>query len=160
MHRCSSLQLIAFWHLKIIRSRLFMFDQKKAPAIGHFWVHFGLYFKTSLRVNSLLQISVFIHIEIRTNYHNKNFARRLTLKERLRGDSEMNCWLLMTLCTSLILVIAFIYLFNHKPMTKKKKKSAFNMKFCSLRPRPQSSVLSHLGHYSRSHHNTCILSRR
>ena len=33
-------------------------------------------------------LSVFIHIEIRTNYHNENFALRLALKERLRGTSR------------------------------------------------------------------------
>ena len=30
-------------------------------------------------------MSVFIHIETRTNYHDKNFALRIALKERLRG---------------------------------------------------------------------------
>ena len=30
----------------------------------------------------------FIHIEIWTNYHNKNFALRLALKERLRGTRK------------------------------------------------------------------------
>ena len=34
--------------------------------------------------SSLLWKSVFIHIEIRTNYHNKKFALRLALKERMR----------------------------------------------------------------------------
>ena len=34
---------------------------------------------------SFLWTSVFIHVEIRTNYHNKNFALGLSLKERLRG---------------------------------------------------------------------------
>ena len=33
----------------------------------------------------MLWISVFIHIEKRINYHHKNFAHRLALKERLRG---------------------------------------------------------------------------
>ena len=32
--------------------------------------------------------SVFIHIEIGSNYHNKNFAHRLALKERLRGTRK------------------------------------------------------------------------
>ena len=31
-----------------------------------------------------MQRSVFIHIELGTNYHNKNYALRLALKERLR----------------------------------------------------------------------------
>ena len=56
--------------------------------IGHFWVALGLSFKTSLSAKSLLWKSVFIHIEIRTNYHNKNFALRLALKERLRGTRK------------------------------------------------------------------------
>ena len=30
--------------------------------------------------------------EIRTNYHNKNFALRLTLKERLRGTRKWPIW--------------------------------------------------------------------
>ena len=55
--------------------------------IGHFRVHFSLNFKTSLRV-SLFWISVFIHIEIRTNYRNENFALRLPLKERPRGTEK------------------------------------------------------------------------
>ena len=33
--------------------------------IGHYWVHFSLYFKVSLYTSSLLWISVFNHIEIR-----------------------------------------------------------------------------------------------
>ena len=43
----------------------------------------GLHFKARLSAKSLLWKSVFIHIEIGTNYHNKNFALRLALKERL-----------------------------------------------------------------------------
>ena len=56
--------------------------------IGHFWVHLGLHFKARLSAKSLLWKSVFIHIEIRTNYHNKSFALRLALKERLRGTRK------------------------------------------------------------------------
>ena len=37
--------------------------------IGHFWVDFSLYFKASLHTKSLLWISVFIHIEIKTTCH-------------------------------------------------------------------------------------------
>ena len=51
--------------------------------IRHFRVHFSLYFKARLSAKSLLWRSVFIHIEIRTNCHNKNLAPRLALKERL-----------------------------------------------------------------------------
>ena len=52
--------------------------------IGHFRVRLSLHFKASLSAKSLLWKSVFIHIEIGTNYHNKSFALRLALKERLR----------------------------------------------------------------------------
>ena len=60
-----------------------MFTEFSGLAIGHFPAHFIVYFKANLRANSLLSILVFIHIEIRTNCHNKNFAPRLVLKERL-----------------------------------------------------------------------------
>ena len=50
---------------------------------GHFRVHLSLHFKKRLIAKSLLWKSVFIHIEIGTDYHNKNFALRLALKERL-----------------------------------------------------------------------------
>ena len=56
--------------------------------IGHFRVHLSLHFKARLSAKSLLWKSVFIHIEIRTNYHNKNFALRVALKERLRGTRK------------------------------------------------------------------------
>lgn len=42
----------------------------------------SLYFKISLRGKSLLLISVFFDIEIRTNYRDKNFALTLTLKKK------------------------------------------------------------------------------
>ena len=45
-------------------------------------------FKAKLSAKSLLWKSVFIHIEIGTNYHNKNFALRLALKERLKGTRK------------------------------------------------------------------------
>ena len=48
----------------------------------------SLYFKASLRAKTLFWLSVFIHIEIRTNYRNKNVAFRLALKERLRGTQK------------------------------------------------------------------------
>ena len=56
--------------------------------IGHFRVHLSLHFKARVSAKSLLRKSVFIHIEIETNYHNKNFALRLTLKERLNGTRK------------------------------------------------------------------------
>ena len=52
--------------------------------IGHFRVHLRLHFKARLSAKSLLWKTVFIHIEIGSNYHNENFALRLALKERLR----------------------------------------------------------------------------
>ena len=52
--------------------------------IGHYRVNLSLHFKARLSAKSLLWKSVFIHIEIRTNYHNKNLALRLALKDRLR----------------------------------------------------------------------------
>ena len=63
--------------------------------IGYFRVHLGLHFKASLGAKSLLWKSVFIHIEIRTNYHNKSFALRLALKERLGGTRK---WPIMDTC--------------------------------------------------------------
>jgi len=56
--------------------------------IGHFRVHLSLHFKARLSAKSLLWKSVFIHIEIRTNYHNQNFALRLALKGRPRGTRK------------------------------------------------------------------------
>ena len=63
----------------------------KAPLSANFWlrligqfrVHLRLHFKARLSAKLLLWKSVFIHIEIGSNYHNKNFALRLALKERL-----------------------------------------------------------------------------
>ena len=55
---------------------------------GNFRVHLSLHFKARLSAKSLLWKSLFIHIEIGTNYHNKNFALRLALKERLRGTRK------------------------------------------------------------------------
>jgi len=60
--------------------------------IGHSRVALNLSFKTNLSAKSLLWKSVFNHIEIRTNYHNKNFALGLALKERLRGTRK---WLIV-----------------------------------------------------------------
>ena len=54
--------------------------------IGHFRVHLSLRFKARLSAKSLIWKSVFIHIEIGTNYHSKSFA--LALKERLRGTRK------------------------------------------------------------------------
>ena len=56
--------------------------------IGRLWVRLSLRFKARLSATSLLWKSVFIRIEIGTNYHNKNFAFRLALKET-KENSEM-----------------------------------------------------------------------
>ena len=60
--------------------------------IGHFWLHFSLYFKTSQRAKSLneIRISVFIHIEIRANYENNKFPFRLALKNS--GELGNSSW--------------------------------------------------------------------
>ena len=57
--------------------------------IGPFRVHLSLPFKARLSARSLVWKSVFIHIEIESNYQNKNLALWLALKERLTGNSEM-----------------------------------------------------------------------
>ena len=51
-------------------------------------VHLSLHFKERLGAKSLFSKSLFIHIEIEINYHNKNFALTLALKERLRGTRK------------------------------------------------------------------------
>lgn len=53
------------------------------------------HFKASLSAKSVLRKSIFIPIEIGTNYHNKDFALRVALKERLR---ETRKW--PTVCSS------------------------------------------------------------
>ena len=63
-------------------------EGSSANSIGHFRVHLTLHFKAILSAKSLLWNSVFIHIEVGTNYHNKNFPLRLALKERLKGTQK------------------------------------------------------------------------
>ena len=57
-------------------------DDTTYVKIGHFCVHFSLYFKASQCAKSLneIRISVFIHIETRANYENNKFPFRLALK--------------------------------------------------------------------------------
>ena len=50
-----------------------------------------------LSAKSLLLKSVFIHIEIGTNYCNKDFALRLALKKRLKGT-----WKWPVVCTTFL----------------------------------------------------------
>ena len=79
--------------------------EDQASGIGHFRVHLSLHFKARLSEKSLLWKSVFIHIETGTNYHNKHFALRLALKERLRGTRK---W---PIISSVVVVVFFLYLF-------------------------------------------------
>ena len=52
-------------------------------------VHLGSYaFSLHFKARLSAEKSVFIHTEISTNYHNKNFALRHTLKESRRGTRE------------------------------------------------------------------------
>ena len=59
------------------------FKLKRNASISHFRVNLSLRFKARQSAKS-----VFIPIEIGTNYHNKNFALRLALKERLKGTRK------------------------------------------------------------------------
>mgnify|MGYP007058666351 CR=1 FL=1 len=78
-------QLFLFAH-RLAEDCLFFISAESSFPIDHFWVSLSLFFKASLRAESLLWKSGFIHDEISTNDHaNKNFALRLALKERLRG---------------------------------------------------------------------------
>jgi len=61
-----------------MRARQEKLENLRTGEISEFRVH---YFKASLRAKSLLGISVFIHIEIRTNYHDSHFAFTLALIE-------------------------------------------------------------------------------
>ena len=45
-------------------------------------------FQSEAKCKVFVMKSVFLHIEIGTNYHNKNFAFRLALKERLKGTRK------------------------------------------------------------------------
>ena len=75
-------------HQKVCRTCNTIVFPHSTNQIGHFRVHHSLHFKTRVSAQSLLRKSVFIHIEIRTNYQNKNFAFILALKERLRGTRK------------------------------------------------------------------------
>ena len=57
----------------------------------------------------LLWKSVFMYIEIGTNYHNQNFTLRLALKERLRGLRNG----LLDLCSVVLLQISCPALYTH-----------------------------------------------
>ena len=58
----------------------------RSMKIGYFRVHLTLHFKA--RQSAELWKPFFIHIEIGTNYHNKHFALRLALNERLIGPRK------------------------------------------------------------------------
>lgn len=71
--RASSVVIVLWFKLFLpVRSCLCEDAFKKSCWIGHFRIHFSLYFQASLRANSLLWISVVIHIETRTNDRNKH----------------------------------------------------------------------------------------
>ena len=77
--------------------------------ISHFRVHFSLHFKVRLSAKFLLWKSVFIHIEIGTNYHNKNFTLRLTLKERLlKGTQRWPIIIIIILWFTIIIILIII----------------------------------------------------
>ena len=61
------------------------------PSVDHFGVPHSLSFKTSLSAKSLLWISLFIHIEIRTHYHNKISHLESLLKREL-GNGTTPCF--------------------------------------------------------------------
>ena len=56
--------------------------------IGHFRVHFSLYFKTSQCAKSLLWMSVFIHIVLVELITVTTISHWLALKKRLRGTQK------------------------------------------------------------------------
>lgn len=74
-------------------------------------------------------MSVFIHIETRTNYHDKNFALRIALKERLRGAiGLLRAYLSNTLSTppDLLMVSTFGAKFaTFCAYTEKKNQSSY-----------------------------------
>ena len=65
--------------------------------IGHFRVHLSLYFKARFSAKSFLWILVFLHVESRTNYHNKHFALTRFEKET-EVYSEMVYWIEESTC--------------------------------------------------------------
>ena len=91
---------------------------------SHFRVHLSLHFKARLSAKSLLRKSIFIHIEIGTNYHNKNIALTLALKVRLRETRKWPISLLeychscynQSTCDMLVLSIIVIYLVVKRPI--------------------------------------------
>ena len=56
----------------------------KNDGIGHFLVHLSNPFQSEAKCKIFVIKTIYIHIEIGTNYHNKNYALGLALKERLR----------------------------------------------------------------------------
>ena len=79
-YECSTIDQLNWNLLKSILSQVNLEKIKvlltRIIPIGHFQVHLSLHFKARLSAKSCYEIG--------TNYHNKNFALRLTLKERLR----------------------------------------------------------------------------
>ena len=62
--------------------------RKLQVIMGHFRLHFSLYFKARLNAKSLLWTSVFIHIKIGTDHRKKNFAPRRAFWKRRNTESD------------------------------------------------------------------------
>ena len=54
----------------------------KGTQIDHFRISFGLFFKASLSAHPFIWKLVFIHMQIKTNFHMKKWAPGLPLKKR------------------------------------------------------------------------------
>ena len=55
---------------------------KRSKTIGHFRITFGLFFKASPGAHPFIWKLVFIHMQMRTNFHMKRWAPGLALKTR------------------------------------------------------------------------------
>ena len=73
--QCSKMSILLGWR-PLINTKM-----------DHFWIPQSL-FQSESKCKVFIQISVFIHIKIRVNYHNNNFALRLALKETPRGTRK------------------------------------------------------------------------
>ena len=96
-------------------------------SIGHFRVHLSLHFKARLSAKSLLWKSVFINIEIGTSYHNKNFALRLALKERLKRTRK---WPIRWPLSEHPTLVALLYCHHSSPFSSPFARWDFNESLC------------------------------
>ena len=83
-----SLNFVLFCGISIARgySLVLSSTTKGVNQIGHFRVLFGLSFKVSLRAK--FGFVMFISFHSHLNYHTKNFAPTLSLKERITGSRK------------------------------------------------------------------------